>query len=255
MATETPPGDVVIHVPHSSSLVPPELRDQFTISDDRLAEIHSAMVDHDTDVMAAGVAQVVRFPLSRLVVDVERFWDEELEPMAQLGMGAVYRIDHQKRTLRRHLSRTEIDDLQEIYDQHHRELERAVDTALEQFGRCLIVDLHSYPHEKQPYEQADGPRPELCLGTDSFHTSEALISAAEAAARAHGLSTKRDSPFAGTLVPMKHYRRDNRVRSLMFEWRRDVYRHAGASLPSSLDKIRSVIATVITTQGSSNGAP
>ena len=38
-----------------------------------------------------------------------------------------------------------------------------------------------------------------------------------------GYSTARDQPFNGTIVPMKHYRKDHRVQSLMIEINRWLY--------------------------------
>ncbi|NCG39234.1 MAG: N-formylglutamate amidohydrolase, partial [Actinobacteria bacterium] len=116
---------------------------------------------------------------------------------------------------------------------------------LEAHGRCLIIDLHSYPASQQTYEQASGPRPELCLGTDEFHTPEDLAVRVETIAATHGLEVRRNTPFAGTLVPMKHYRSDARVTSLMMEWRRDLYRTQGRSDPAALNKLRAVVAQVI----------
>ncbi len=238
-------GQVLLHVPHSSSTIPEGLRDQFTLGDEELAEVHEAMVDHDTDLIAGDLAEVVCFPFSRLLVDVERFWDDGLEPMADIGMGSVYRVDHELRSIRRDLSRTEEGFLQKLYDEHHSRLERAVDLALEAHDHCLIIDLHSYPAVRQTYERSSGPRPELCLGTNDFHTPDALVRRAEAIALQHGFDVGRNTPFAGTLVPMKHYGNDARVKSLMLEWRRDLYRHKGLSDPAALNRLRTVVAEVI----------
>ena len=38
-----------------------------------------------------------------------------------------------------------------------------------------------------------------------------------------GYSTARNQPFSGTIVPMKHYRKDHRVQSLMIEINRWLY--------------------------------
>ena len=245
MTSDASSGHVVIHVPHSSTVIPAAFRDQFTLSDEELAVVHEAMVDHDTDLIAAGLTDVVRFPFSRLLVDVERFWEDDREAMARIGMGAIYRVDHELRSIRRTLSKGEEAALRELYDDHHRSLERAVDQALEAHGRCLIIDLHSYPASQQTYEQASGPRPELCLGTDEFHTPEDLAVRVETIAATRGLEIRRNTPFAGTLVPMKHYRSDARVTSLMLEWRRDLYRTQGRSDPAALNKLRAVVAQVI----------
>lgn len=246
MNRASPTGHVVIHVPHSSASVPDPFRDQFTLTDRELAAVHEAMVDHDTDLMAAGLADVVRFPFSRLLVDVERFWDDESETMARIGMGAVYRVDHDLRPIRRDLDQHEEGLLRQIYDDHHRSLERAVDRALDAFDRCLIVDLHSYPADRQTYEQSVGARPHLCLGTDDFHTPEAVASRVETIGADHGLDVRRDTPFAGTLVPAKHHRSDARVMSLMLEWRRDLYRSRGVSDPAALNRLRAVVEDVTT---------
>lgn len=64
------------HVPHDSTAIPPEARDQFVLPNDLLAQEILRMTDHHTfDFFALDVPthQVVRIPVSRLVVDVERF--------------------------------------------------------------------------------------------------------------------------------------------------------------------------------------
>ena len=38
-----------------------------------------------------------------------------------------------------------------------------------------------------------------------------------------GMTVKRNSPFAGTMVPMKYYRKDKRVTSVMIEVNRRLY--------------------------------
>ena len=38
-----------------------------------------------------------------------------------------------------------------------------------------------------------------------------------------GYSSARDQPFSGTIVPMKHYNKDQRVQSLMIEINRWLY--------------------------------
>ena len=66
-------------------------------------------------------------------------------------------------------------------------------------------------------------RSDFCLGMDDFHTSEELVERVETILESCGYSTARDQPFSGTIVPMKHYRKDYRVHSLIIEINRRLY--------------------------------
>lgn len=159
--------------------------------------------------------------LSRLVVDPERFPDER-EEMLAVGMGAVY-----TRTTHKDVLRPDGFDpgplIERYFHPYASAMTEAVSDRLAATGRCVIVDVHSYPTAPLPYElHADGPRPPVCLGTDPFHTPPALLDAArEAFARCGG--TGLDSPFAGTYVPLRYYGERAEVTALMVEIRRDTY--------------------------------
>lgn len=241
------PSPVVIHVPHSSRLIPDEFCDQFGCTQDQIDDAHASLVDHDTDVMASGLTQVVRFPFSRLLLDVERFWDDDAEPMAAVGMGAIYSVDHELRSLNRRVTESDKAKLRRLYDDHHRALEAAVDAGLAEHGRCLIIDLHSYPTEKLHYEISTGHRPQLCIGSDQFHTPTQLFGQVEKIVDEHRFESGVNSPFQGNIVPLKHYQKDPRVTTVMLEWRRDTYQTNGVTDPPGLAKIARVIADLVKT--------
>ena len=89
---------------------------------------------------------------------------------------------------------------------------------------CLIIDGHSFPALPLPYElNQTAFRPDFCLGTDDFHTPEELVERVEKILESCGYSTARNQPFGGTIVPMKHYHKDQRVQSLMIEINRWLY--------------------------------
>ena len=72
-----------------------------------------------------------------------------------------------------------------FYRPHHRRLSKAVDEALEEHCYGLVIDCHSFPSQPLPCDQDKGPaRPDLCIGTDPFHTPgwlrDATISAFQA---------------------------------------------------------------------------
>ncbi|MGW6393878.1 N-formylglutamate amidohydrolase [Streptomyces sp. NPDC055103] len=223
-----PDSPVLLHVPHSSRVIPPDVRDGIALGDEEL----DRELDHITDAHTAEIAAVAataggavpwRFVnrLSRLVVDPERFPDER-EEMLAVGMGAVYtRTTH--RTPLRPGGFDPAPLIDRYFTPYAQGMADAVAGRLAATGRAVIIDVHSYPTERLPYElHGEGPRPPVCLGTDAFHTPPALLDAArEAFAGFGGLAT--DTPFAGTYVPLPYYGKDPRVSALMIEIRRDVY--------------------------------
>ncbi|MFF6776646.1 N-formylglutamate amidohydrolase [Streptomyces sp. NPDC012637] len=223
-----PDSPVLLHVPHSSRVVPPEVRAGIVLDDAGLER----ELDHITDAHTEAIASVAaasadtapwRFVnrLSRLVVDPERFPDER-EEMLAVGMGAVYtRTTHRAELRPRGFDPAPL--VERYFTPYAEAVTRAVDERLAATGRAIIVDVHSYPTAALPYElHGDGPRPPVCLGTDAFHTPPALLAAARRAFAGFG-GVAADSPFAGTYVPLAHYGKDPRVGALMVEIRRDRY--------------------------------
>lgn len=223
------PPWVILHIPHDSSVIPSDVRPQFLISDAELELELQRMTDHFTHALFAephGDATVIRAPVSRLVVDVERFPDDAAEPMAARGMGAIYEVTSHLAPLRRQLSKVERDALMfDWYQSHHNRLEAAVTAVVERYGRCLIIDGHSFPGTALPYENADPAivRPDICIGSDPYHTSKTLEQAFVEAFGRDGWRVAVNDPFAGALVPVSRYRVDPRVKAVMVEVNRDLY--------------------------------
>ena len=111
----------------------------------------------------------------------------------------------------------------------------------------MIIDLHSYPRLKLPYEPSVGIRPELCIGIDNFHTPDNLVSEITSIASKYKLDTTLNTPFAGTLVPLKHYGKEPRVNSVMLEIRRDQYIDESNMVVDSerINLIKSVLTEII----------
>ena len=106
----------IFHIPHSSRQIPEKYRDQFTIDDKALNVELDKLTDHFTDSMTEGVeANKVIFPYSRLLVDVERFADDALEPMSERGMGVIYSNGHALNKIRRDLTDDEKAELIGLY--------------------------------------------------------------------------------------------------------------------------------------------
>jgi N-formylglutamate amidohydrolase len=217
---------VILHIPHASRTVPEDLRDQIVLNDAELDAELTLMTDAFTDeLFALAEIPTVRLPISRLLVDVERFADDAQEPMSEVGMGMIYTRTAHGHQLKRTLQPQETRELvAQYYEAHHQRLLAEVKAELEQYGRVLIVDCHSFPSQPLPCNRDPSiPRPDFCIGTDGFHTPRALVQAAVQSIQEMGYCVGINRPYTGTMVPMAYYRKDRRVASIMIEANRSLY--------------------------------
>ncbi|GAB1326464.1 N-formylglutamate amidohydrolase [Streptomyces sennicomposti] len=250
----SPNSPVILHVPHSSRVIPADVRAGITLDDAGLERELDHITDSHTAEIAAAAA--VRAPvtpwrfvnrLSRLVIDPERFPDGR-EEMLSVGMGAVY-----TRTTHREELRPAGHDGQPLIERYFHPYAAAMTDAVAErlaaVGRAVVVDVHSYPTAPLPYElHGHGPRPPICLGHDDFHTPPELLAQAEKAFADFG-GTGVNSPFRGAYVPLAYYGTDPRVSALMVEIRRDVYMSepggpAGPGLAALADAVARLVEAV-----------
>jgi N-formylglutamate deformylase len=224
------PSPLVVHVPHSATWLPGTERSELLLDDAALDAELRAMTDWHTDRIAfdalasAGIPAVVfANTASRILFDPERFVGDD-EPMLAVGMGAVYQSTSDRQPLR--LPDPERDQrlMDEWFHPYSEAFTDIIDKTLADHGRAVIVDLHSFPSKALPYELDQGARrPDICLGTDPFHTSPAMLKEAREIFEGAGWDVEANTPFAGSYVPLKHLGRTREVTSIMIEIRRDLY--------------------------------
>jgi N-formylglutamate amidohydrolase len=247
-------SQVIINIPHASASIPECERKKLSLGTTDLRRELLRMTDWYADElfdMGADASGLI-FPVSRLVCDPERFADDADEPMAAKGMGAVYTRTSDGRPLRSSLDAEERQRLlRRYYVPHHETLEQLVREALEASGRCLIIDAHSFPSSPLPCDMDQAPlRPDICIGTDPFHTPEWLQRTAVAAFGDLGWRVELNRPYAGTIVPGSFCQKDARVHSIMVEVNRSLYMNedTGKRSPGSDEvrrKIRSALEAII----------
>ncbi len=222
---------VVLHVPHSSRAIPEWVRERLLLEPAEVERELDRLTDSGTSEAAAAASLAAPTPwrfvneCSRLVIDPERFPDDR-EELNAVGMGAVY-------TRTSHGDRLRDDDvahrdrlLGTYFRPYASALADLVDARLAETGAAVLIDVHSFPAAALPYElHQHARRPHVCLGTDGFHTPAWLIEAAHEAF--HGFEVIENEPFAGTYVPLRHFRNDSRVASIMVELRRDLLTDRG----------------------------
>lgn len=228
---------LLVHLPHDATAIPHDAHADFLLSAGELRAECLRLTDRHTAALytdGLAPADFLRAEVSRLVVDTERFADDAQEPCAKVGMGATYVRTADGRPLRTLTPERRAELMAAYYWPHHRALDEAAVARLDRFGRCLILDAHSYPTGPLPTQLAFGPSPEIGIGTQPGHTPPALRDLAVDFFRAHGYSVGVDVPFSGAMVPNACFGRDPRLWSVMIEVRRDLYmdeatgeRHAG----------------------------
>ena len=225
---------MILHIPHASTdtLGKPFLCDRET-------EL-SRMTDWYTDeLFDHPKALRVVFPISRLICDVERFEDDALELMSQKGMGVCYTQNAYGEKLREIHDREREAIVADYYRPHHQRLEEAVRMELQQKAKALIVDCHSFPDGPLPCNiDQTVPRPDICIGTDAFHTPQKITDMLVEHFNECGCSVAINRPFAGTIVPMKYYQKESRVHSVMIEVNRRLYRGDDNEKSSSFEKVK-----------------
>lgn len=229
---------LLVHVPHSSTIIPTDVRRTLLLNDNELDRELLVMTDWYTEKLFnqsldfGGMMFVNR--CSRLVVDPERFPNDADEIMSSRGMGAIYTKTSTGRALRNeavHLNRQEL--LNRYFHPYALAIADQVDRILDRHGHCLILDGHSFPSKPLPYElDQTSDRPEICVGTDSFHTFPKLVRTIEEICAQEGVVTAHDQPFSGTYVPLRFWRSDPRVTGVMIEIRRDLYMDEKAGKPN-----------------------
>ena len=229
------PPWLVFHVPHDSQLIPNNIRSQFSLSKEELEDELLKMTDHHTLALFARdvpSSQIVHSKVSRLVVDVERFADDTQESMSKVGMGVIYTRTHNGGELRSSINSVQRNDLlSKWYYPHHLALTQAVESSLQSYDKCLVIDCHSFPLIALPYENNNSAdRPEICIGTNTYHTPKKLSEGLIGYFSNQGVTVKQNTPFADALVPMPFYLKDKRVSSVMIEVRRDIYLNEDTAL-------------------------
>ena len=113
----------------------------------------------------------------------------------------------------------------------------------------VFKHTNSFPLERLPYEKSEiKTRPEICLGTDIFHTPEKIRNIFFEKFKGLGFTVDFDTPFSGSIVPSSYYKTDKRVISIMIELRRDLYMDEKTSKKKeTFNKTKNALSKVIQT--------
>jgi N-formylglutamate deformylase len=214
---------LILHIPHSSSNIPD--LEAYIVNEIELKKEILKLTDWYTDdLFYSENDEMIRADFSRIFCDPERFVDDSEEIMAQYGMGVLYEKNDDGEVIRNVSPALKLRIVNDYYSKHHQKLSQKVDDQLQSYGKAIIVDCHSYPNTPLNRDLSKQPnRPDFNIGTDSFHTPAFLIDASVSFFENRGCTLGIDWPYRGSIVPLEHYGKNEKVHTIMLEINRSLY--------------------------------
>lgn len=219
---------VLIHIPHDSIVVPNEFidgcefslsRSDFNDSVIRMADAGAYSVGNRYRAnCSVGTPYLIKSNVSRMIVDMERF-DDEREEMNKIGHGVIYTTadDGVTKIYRNELPINVVERRKKLYRIYSDMVTFLVEQLREEYGRCLIIDLHSYDEHPAKYElRKNESRPRICIGTNSNDDEQILAAKLNKYSHVIGFN----EPFSGSYIP-ERFLDDKYVDSVMIEMRKD----------------------------------
>jgi N-formylglutamate amidohydrolase len=229
---------VVVASPHSGRNYDWAFLSETVLDRDRIRSSEDAFVDDLLDGAPAFGAPLLVAEVPRAFVDLNRA-AEELDPAVihdvprggsnpriSSGLGVIPRVVAQGRAIYRgKITRAEAQRrIDTVWRPYHAELDGLLTRARRTFGRAILLDCHSMPHEAIESAGAGGRTPEIVLG-DRFGASAAgdLTDAVEAIFADLGFRVARNVPFAGAYVTQAYGQPESGWHAIQIEIDRALY--------------------------------
>ncbi|MBF9048659.1 N-formylglutamate amidohydrolase [Roseobacter sp. HKCCD9010] len=259
---ETVTTPVVAASPHSGRHYPWSFTRRTVLDERAIRSSEDAFMDMlVADAPALGAPLLVaEYP--RAYVDLNRSSDEldpsvvaglrrpSQNPRISSGLGVIPRVVANGRVIYRgKLTLEEAEArLSQVWHPYHEALDGLMRQAHDRFGRAVLLDFHSMPHEALDSMSRPGQRrPEVVLG-DRFGAScdPFVVEEIEAAFEEAGLIVSRNAPFAGAFVT-QHYGRPARGRhAVQIEIDRSLYMNEQLIRPNgNFENVKALIAEVL----------
>lgn len=139
---------------------------------------------------------------SRLYCDVERFKDNDKEPMAKLGQGYIYEKYYDGKPMLRWNSKERKREIDAYYDEHHKKLNAAVKSIFDKGKKVLLLDLHSYSDELANSLGKKGPYPDICIGINDEYYDEKILNLIIHKIKEKGYTYQINYPYEGSIIPV-----------------------------------------------------
>ena len=223
--------EIIKHIPHASLDFPKEYDEssKYLIYGLDYKKQNFKLADLFVDELFSDIPGItIKAKYSRMYCDVERYKDDNKEPMTKYGQGYIYTKNiFGGRDYLRNLTSDGADLLEGIdvyYDEHHHRLTEEVKNILSKGKKVLILDLHSFSEELVSKLGKNAPYPDICIGLNSGNFDQRIVNAIIDRIKKKGYTYQINYPYEGSILPtgLSKEELDN-VYSVMIEVNKRVY--------------------------------
>ncbi len=215
--------DYLIHLPHSGTYIPSQFMNDYLLSTEELTNNIYQYCDLYTNELFDDFVNSfggVKNKYSRLFFDPERFGNDEAEDMhKKYKLGWFYENAILTKKLLRNTNNKTI--IRSYFDAHHNELNRKTEEKLSLYGKCTVIDCHSFSNERYWFHDSNLVLPDICIGFEDNHVDKKFVEIIKEEFKEYDIGI--NTPYIGSLVPTDYWGKDFRVKSVMIEINKRLY--------------------------------
>ncbi|MDA3946169.1 MAG: N-formylglutamate amidohydrolase [Helicobacteraceae bacterium] len=213
----------LIHLPHCGTDIPNKFLDNYSLSKDELNNnVYQYCALYTDDLFGNLFDRFggVKNTYSRLFFDPERFGNDTQEEMyKKFKLGWFYENSIlSEKPLRTIENKSKI---RKYFDKHHNELNKKTKQKLDIYGKCTVIDCHSFSNERYWFHDENLPLVDICIGFEDEHINQELVEIVKDEFKEYDIGI--NVPYEGSLVPTDYWGKDNRVKSVKIKINKKLY--------------------------------
>lgn len=254
---------VVVASPHSGRDYDVAFMGETVLDTARIRSSEDAYVDMLVERMPQLGVPVLAAGMPRAFLDLNRAAEEldpavihdtprgAMNPRVSSGLGVIPRVVAQGQAIYRgKISRAEAGHrIDAFWHPYHAQLSALLGQAQTRFGRAILLDCHSMPHEAIAAPGNRAPKAEIVLG-DRFGSSAStdLVDCLEAVFEELGFRVARNAPFAGAYVTQAYGQPEKGRHAIQIEIDRALYLdEVTIERTANFDAIRNLLTEAVAT--------
>ncbi len=237
--TKDPRYPLVLSVPHSGQVFPPEFLEHVCVSVDELRSNEDPFVDElVADASDLGIP-MLSLNIGRAFIDVNRD-SIEVDPAmfynypqteaalnnkrSRVGLGLFHRITAARKNIYDGLLnyKEACERIKKIYMPYHAHLQKLIDRTVARFGFCLVLDCHSMPSKICNIMQ-DNRQIDFCLGTLFEQSCPAEMYEFFMQRLQQKYNVSLDCPYSGAHISFNYCQPRKSIYTLQMEINRSLY--------------------------------